>query len=414
MGDLVFSVPKLPSGPGVAQGGTVEQLETIEAFAALRPEWDALLERSDADGVFLTWEWLYTWWCHLGGGRQLRLMTVRDREGALIGLLPLAVSDVKLARLAPFRSLEFLGTGSVGSDYLDVIAARGAEEQVIAALARHVAGQPQALDLAQVRRLSATASALARQLRDRHGWATEERPGDVCPLIPLAGQTWRSYLGGLAGPHRQNMRRRLARLAEKFDMRVQCARTEAERREALSVLFDLHAMRWDDRGGSTAFHSPALRAFHRDWTRHALARDWLRLLVMRLDGRPVAALYCFHRRSVWSFYQTGFDPEYARHGVGQVLVGLSIEQAIAEGAQLYDLLHGDERYKLDWARHRAELGRIHVYPPSSRGRMQRRLAHVERAMKELARGVWTKAGARGLVPRRDGAGQPDERRGGIP
>src|SRR5262245_43077359 len=44
-------------------------VETIAAeppLLDLRDEWTALLARSDADNVFLTWEWCSTWWRHLG------------------------------------------------------------------------------------------------------------------------------------------------------------------------------------------------------------------------------------------------------------------------------------------------------------------------------------------------------------
>ena len=54
---------------------------------------------------------------------------------------------------------------------------------------------------------------------------------DVCPFIPLAGQTWSSYLASLDRQHRSNFRRRLANLTERFDMRVECPRTEKERRK---------------------------------------------------------------------------------------------------------------------------------------------------------------------------------------
>src|SRR5207245_43184 len=79
-------------------------------------------------------------------------------------------------------------------------------------------------------------------------------------------------------------------------------------------------------------------------------RGWLRLSELRLDGRPAASLYGFRYRDTFSFYQSGFDPAYARDSVGLVTMGLAIRSAIEEGAAEYDLLHGDEAYKFQWAR----------------------------------------------------------------
>src|SRR2546430_11975570 len=113
----------------------VELIEDPDRFRSLRGEWHGLLEQSTSDCPFLTWEWLHTWWTHFAGGRKLCLLAVRDR-GDLIGLAPLAVSPWRVTHFRPFHALAFLGTGSVGSDYPDLIRRAGREPDVAEALAR--------------------------------------------------------------------------------------------------------------------------------------------------------------------------------------------------------------------------------------------------------------------------------------
>src|SRR5204862_4045645 len=55
-------------------GLTIERIEDPARFTALREEWDELLASSAADCIFLTWEWLHTWWNHLAAGRRLYLI----------------------------------------------------------------------------------------------------------------------------------------------------------------------------------------------------------------------------------------------------------------------------------------------------------------------------------------------------
>jgi CelD/BcsL family acetyltransferase involved in cellulose biosynthesis len=370
--------------PPVSAGGTrIETISGLAGFQALREEWTELLESSSNDCIFLTWEWLHTWWKHLGAGRQLDLIAIR-RDGELIGLAPFVVCPRRLSRLVPCRTRQFLGTGSVGSDYLDVIVRQGQEPEALSALAAHLAEAGMALDLAQVNRRSAAALDVARRLEQR-AWRVSERAGDVCPFIDLRGQTWLSYLASLDGQHRYNFKRRAGKLTKDFAMRFELAASEGERREALAALVALHMQRWSARGGSTALYASSLVAFHEEFSQLALARGWLRLFVLRLDSRPVAALYGFRYRDTFCFYQTGFDPGFSRHGVGQVTVGLTIKHAIEEGATTYDLLHGDERYKFDWARQVRELGRLELYPPSARGWLCRRTKELERAARKSAR-----------------------------
>jgi CelD/BcsL family acetyltransferase involved in cellulose biosynthesis len=376
----------------VAAGATrIERIADVAGFEDLCEEWAELLEESPSDRVFLTWEWLHTWWKHLGAACRLDLIAVRQ-GGELIGLAPFLVNQAWPSRLVPYRTRQFLGTGSVGSDYLDVIVKQGRESEALAALATHLSRAGLALHLAQVNRQSASAVLLARTLA-RQGWRYAVQPGDVCPFIDLRGHTWTSYLASLDGRHRYNFRHRLDKLAKRFDVRFELVESEAQRREALAALVALHMRRWSARGGSTALYAGRLVAFHEEFSRLALTRGWLRLFVLRLDGRPVAALYGLRYRHAFCFYQTGFDPSYSQHGVGQVTVGLTIKHAIEEGAAEYDLLHGDEAYKFDWARQVRQLGRIELYPPSAHGWLCQRGAALDRAVRRAARRLLPRAAA---------------------
>ena len=340
----------------------VEHITTTEAFRALEPEWNALLARSRADCVFLTWEWLFTWWKHFHPGRELAILAVRDRD-ELVGLAPFMLRTTRIAGFA-FKSFEFLGNSTVGSDYLDVIVDERRRMPVLRALAGYVNALGIRLDLAQVTRRDADALSVAADLL-HSGWRRIELQTHVCPFIRLRGHTWESYLDTLGRAHRANLRRRLRQTRGKFNVAFTCAKTSRERRLALQTLIRLHLARWRDRGVSEAFATPALVAFHDEVTELALARGWLRLYVLTLDAVPVASLYGLRYGRVFSFYQSGFDPAFARWSVGLITMGLAIEQAIAEGADEYDMLHGDEAYKFLWAREQRELARLELYPPSA-------------------------------------------------
>ena len=77
-----------------------------------------------------------------------------------------------------------------------------------------------------------------------------------------------------------------------------------------------------------------------------MGKDSLRLLVLRVEDRAVAAWYGWRLGSTVSYYQAGFDPDWGALGVGGALFAASIEQAAREGAETYDMLLGDEGFKL--------------------------------------------------------------------
>jgi CelD/BcsL family acetyltransferase involved in cellulose biosynthesis len=361
----------------------VETIADAPAFAALQKEWDELLQSSDSDGLFLTWEWLFTWWKHLAGDRQLSILAVRC-DGELAALAPCALRSPSLIHRRPLPVLEFLGSGLVGSDYLDVIVRRGREQEVRQALARWLAGKRPMIQWTQLKRDASQAAGIASALAG-NGWGVVETETNTCPFIPLAGRTWESYLATLGAEHRYNFNRKWKRLNRDYTVQFDRVNTEAQCREVIDLVIAQHNLRWRDRGGSDAFHAPGLVEFHREISQVALDRDWLRLYLLRLDGQPAACLYGFLYRRTFYFYQSGFDAAYEKQSVGLVTMGLAIKSAIEEGAQEYDLLHGNEAYKSHWSRDSRELSRLEAYPPRALGWICRSSVELERAARKLAR-----------------------------
>src|SRR5262245_57229260 len=129
----------------------IETIDDLHAFGALRNAWNDLLGDSSSNCLFLTWEWLHTWWKHLAGARSLSILAVR-RGDELVAIAPLARTLSVLGRFVPVGSLQFLGVGSIGSDYLDVIVRRDREAEALDALRSYLASKRVLLHLTQVRR----------------------------------------------------------------------------------------------------------------------------------------------------------------------------------------------------------------------------------------------------------------------
>ncbi len=349
-------------------------IDSAWSFSALRPEWSSLLRASASASPFLTWEWLHTWWTHLGESSRLRMVAVRAGT-ELIAVAPFRVST----GTAYLPCLDMLATGDVGSDYLDVIVRGGREAEALPAIEQFVRSQRTTLRLTHL-----GPSAVANLLADRlhaSGWARTTTAGGTCPYIPLAGHTWDSYLATLGSSHRANVRRRIRALEQKFDVRFERVTADTQRREALAKLFEYHDRRFDERG--TAFGTDDLRAFHDELTKRALDRGWLRMFVLRLDGAPAAVMYGFLYDGTFYFYQHGFDEQFQQHSIGLVLMGLSIRAAIDEGAGEFDMLWGVEPYKFLWARQTRELRTMLLFPPRIGGQIHRGLFHARRQAKAL-------------------------------
>jgi CelD/BcsL family acetyltransferase involved in cellulose biosynthesis len=363
----------------VAPGGVTTRIITDDhGFAELAGEWNALVDMTASPEPFQTWEWMYAWWLHLRGTAALHLITVRA-DDRLIAIAPLVLRP---RRLAASPHLEFLGAGRAGADYLDVLAHRDHAGAAVTAIAARLASLQLPVYLDHLPPASVAADVEAALVSA--GWSAIASSPDVCPLVDLAGHTWDTYLGSLGASHRANFRRRLRGLQSRFDVRLELAATDGDRRAALTALSHFHQERWRADAGSTAFGDAALRRFHDDFVRAAGDAGWLRLYVLSLSGLTAAVLYGFRYRQRFYFYQHGFDAAFTSDSLGLVLMGLSIRAAIEDGAAEFDMLYGHEPYKYLWARGERSLARFRLFPPHLGGTILRRQVQARRALRNLA------------------------------
>jgi CelD/BcsL family acetyltransferase involved in cellulose biosynthesis len=363
---------------------TTAVIGTKQEFLDLHENWDELIATSASNCVFLTHEWLFTWWKHLSEGRELSILVARDGN-KLAGLLPLAKRTPQYTRMMP-RIAEFIGSGVIGSDYLDAIIEKGREQEVLAAFARELNRWGMMLQLNQLRAQNCIVSSLPEVL-GKQQWIASETRINVCPYIDLRNHTWESYLASLSSSQRYAFNRKLRALQKAFAIRLDVIKTETDAQRGLDRVIELHLKRWETRDSSEAFQTAAVTAFHQEFVRLAARRGWLKLIILNLDNIPRAAIYGLHYGGTFYFYQSGFDPAYSKHSVGLVVMGLAIKQAIEEGAFEYDLLHGEEEYKFHWAHEHRDLGRIELYPPHARGRIYRRAIRFNRAARQMVRRV---------------------------
>jgi CelD/BcsL family acetyltransferase involved in cellulose biosynthesis len=315
-------------GHGEAQ--VLPRPEAVDGFWHLEREWDALAERSGS--IFATALWSKLWWEHFGGDRELLLHAVRSDDGSLGAVLPLYAWRHRLPRV-----LRFLGHGT--GDELGPVHAPDAH----AAAARVLRGALDALDWDVFFGEQLPGDEDWPELLDGPTWRRE-----ASPLLRLPA-TWDEYLAERSSNFRDQLRRRRAGLERAGNVVTRLAEEETLERD-LDTLFALHRARWSST--TTDFGDTP---FHRELARAALARGWLRLWLLELDGRAVAAWHGFHVGSVASYYQAGRDPSVERQSVGFVLMAHTIRSAMAEGATEYRFGRGDEAFKARFASGDPEL-----------------------------------------------------------
>jgi CelD/BcsL family acetyltransferase involved in cellulose biosynthesis len=360
---------------------TVIVVDSLAHWAELAKDWNDLLGQSRANVVFLTWEWLYAWAeCFWTPGAELFILAI-FRAGELVGIAPWCIQRRSCGPVT-VRQIEFLGVSSAASDYLDVFARRGEEKQVAKCvydlLFQEARSRWDTLALVDIPADSLFLLHLLNSIAE-DGKHVDIQPGVFCPSVPLPA-TAAEFMVSLS-PHRRAQFMRHQRLLERSG-KVEHVTTMSRDGLDTSVLDALYGLYpWKSGMEKARFY----RFLERFLTR-AAGTDWVQIDLLTVDGKPVAGL--FHLRSAGTLFQyllASDKTAYPKVSVGNLLIGLCLQQAIAEHIARYDILRGSEDYKFHWAVGGRRSLNVRIYQRRLRASVLVALSSVTAFLKVLLR-----------------------------
>ena len=336
------------------------------ALEALRPDWESCLERSTGASIFVSFDWLRSWWGHYASGRTLRIAVARQ-DGRVTGILPLYVGTAPLVPGSPARVLRLLGSGADTSpDYLGAIVEADGAPATLEALCRATARSPgwDAIDFTDALESSPFLAHMEMAIRDA-GMTPRRTSGWTISIARLPA-TWPEYVATLSRDRAKNMRYS-RRVWDRAGGRFFTWAGDPPLDMVVDRLAELHRMRWQGRAKDHAFSSSGYVGFHRD-VMHALAPlGRLRLYCLAVEDTLVAVYYCYAFDGEVAHFQSGFDPRYNNLSPGSALMAYALEQAIAEGARVFDMLKGEYPHKAIWANARRSTVGLRAYRRGLRG-----------------------------------------------
>jgi CelD/BcsL family acetyltransferase involved in cellulose biosynthesis len=362
----------------------VDLIRDPQALDAIAGEWRALAQ--EHGNAFLTPEWFRTWHSHYGDDEEPYVLVARD-GGRVAGVLPLA-----LERRGRRPTARFGGSGL--GDHFGLLTAPERTDYVAGAIGTTLGehGRPN-LVLENVDEAASWWDVLARA----GGYAGRPPIGrrTTLPHIAFAGRSWDEYMASRSRNLRSQLGRKRRALERDHDVAFRWTGPDGNAADDIATLFRLHDLRWAARSGESSLTSERARSFHADFAAAAQALGWLRLAILEVDAEPVAAWYGWRIGDRFAYYQAGFDPEWQNRSVGLVLFAETIRTAAEEGAGEYDMLLGDEDFKLRFADSERRVCTALVAPRASRARIA---ARAEVAMRRVVRSL--PDSARATVTRR--------------
>jgi CelD/BcsL family acetyltransferase involved in cellulose biosynthesis len=300
-----------------------------------RAAWEDLCARARLRAPFLSWVWQTEWLHAFAPERRLEIRAVEDADGSLVGVLPLFDAGAGVQRIVG---------GADVSDYLDLLAVAGREEEVWSALLQSRAADRDVWQLHAVPAASPTVTALPA-IATTCGLTATASVEERCPVLDLPA-SWDDYLATLPSKHRHELMRKTRRLRrEAPDARISVIRRRDEIETRFGDFFDLHRR---SRVGKERFMDVRMEKFFRRVVGELADVGGAALWFLDLPNGPTAAFVVLEWEDTVGLYNSGFHPDRAGLAPGLVLLVHLVEDAILRGKRRFDFLRGEERYKYEF------------------------------------------------------------------
>ena len=320
-------------------------LETLsyEQFCEIEGAWDDLALSVERPLPFMTHAWLRVWWEHFGADQEFVALVVRD------GDVLLAAAPVAIRRGSPALTVgEIVGTGPVPTrgmglaDKADLLVRReqrdAGPQLVSGLLALH--DRVDVLDLKGIDSDSGVGSWL--------GESTHTIARSRSPYLSLSG-SWDDYLRSRSGNFRKHLKKYRRLLEQAGDVVTARLESGGDAAAWMTDLFAVNESSWKAERGTNLFRSPAIRAFFAEAVPEMASLGRVDLQMLRIDGKPAVYELCFDFGGRLFSYNGAYRSDLDRGSPGTALTATVIESACLRGRTEYDMLRGEEGYKLRWS-----------------------------------------------------------------
>ncbi len=321
-----------------------ELVQDIDQIRFMAPEWDRLIERADADRLFLSHAWLNTWWEAFGKGSKLHIITIRD-GGELIAAAPMLRTSGRKYGLK-LHSIESIYNPH--TPRYDFIIVKGYEARAFRQLWKQLSADSE-IDMVVLKQINENSSTLPviEDLAQSEGWLAGRWLGRPSPYIRLACG-YEQFFARLKGGYRYNLRKRFERLSKLGAVDVEVITDGDGIHDALQEGLRIEAAAWKGGEGTAILSDPAATEFYTKLAEREAALGQLRLTFLRVGGKRISFSYIIKSRKTLYGVKIGYDPHYHSYSPGNTLLNLVLQEACAQGMDEYDFLGANDAWKYDW------------------------------------------------------------------
>jgi len=322
-------------------------------FLDVRPEWDSLLEKSVTNEVFLSWEWISSWWeVFKDASRELYVLSGKNPMGETVGIAPFYLQKQTLFGTHKRNIVRFCSSLETYPDHLDFIAMKEYEHLFSEGVVKYLIQNDKDWDLIKLDGVHENAI-IKKYLTSENPELKEllitSVPDSNCPYLAI-DKSFEDYLKSFSPKKRQTLLRKRRILMNREKAVLKTVNCDEEPEKYIQELFSLHDVRAKQKGIKTTFSGEEMHRFHDKAIHRLLKEGKVVLAFLYKESNALVSYYCIKHNNKYYYYQAGLSHEGERKSAGSVLLSLLLEEAFREGSREFDFLRGSEEYKFYWTK----------------------------------------------------------------
>lgn len=316
-------------------------LQHEQEFVNMQMEWSAILEHSDSDKLFMSWEWLYTWWTTFSTPTmQLFILVAKNEEGNCLGIAPLYLENYIAKKFLKTRRLQLLGNcwrgkATMRTELQNFIVDMKYSYEVLCSFADYLNDSDvwDEIILSDLKENSQTFDVLIQQKKLKNCYyRCVDKTKSHYLNTSSSFQNFHQALGKNTRLKLLNRRNLLEKLGH-VDFTVDSTNIE----ESFNLLNNFHSTRW----GAPAFEGVRLD-FNVAVAKLMSKTGALRFSSLLLNDEVVSIQYNYVLSRHLYNIQSGFNESFHKKiSLGYLHFGFEIESAFNSDVEVYDFLAGE-------------------------------------------------------------------------
>ncbi|HAZ09628.1 MAG TPA: hypothetical protein DCY56_00770 [Candidatus Omnitrophica bacterium] len=328
---------------------TIEEIFNLDGLKQMEDNWGYLLKESGVDNIFLSFDWILTWWRCFSRGNSLFVLKIMDKD-QLIGIAPLMIRRHTFFGL-PVRTIYFIGT--VVSDRMDFILTGPKKKESILAVLNYIMKNSSRWDFVDLQEMSDTTGNFhilrecIKELNLPAMSGIDERSFYIAFRNIDKGKFLKTFSKNIQRQFKNVKNRVSKEMDSEFEFKrfVNTNGNGISPEELVSEIERIEKASWKGKACSGLFSEASTKFFHNEIIKGYFKKGLVDISFLSIKGRNIAYQYNYSYNARLYNYSVAYDTKYSRFSPGLVLQIHVLESCCDSIIDEFDFLREEAEYK---------------------------------------------------------------------